>query len=251
MRNNMKKSVTFALIFLLFISTLSFGGNSAYAKSIKSPSKFTTSSRAYSTTLKWNKVTGGSGYVVYHRTANSKYKKIKTTTATSYIHYNLKANAKHYYRVKSYEKKKGKTTYSKYSKTVIIKTKVATKPKVYTFMTDKKDDSAAIVVLAIKNKSNKSIYIQKYGDLIDNDYADYDRSLTLVKFTSNDRLYYPKSITIKPNSETYIAYVVNGSPTWYDENTMIRFYFYYEGQLWHQYATIDDNYNYIEVDFKP
>lgn len=244
----MKKIFTFVSLLFLLITSLTFGGNDVHAKTIKAPTSFNTSSRAYSTSLTWKKVKGVNGYVVYHRAANNKYKKIKTTSKNSYTHYNLKANAKHYYRVKSYVKKNGKTTYSAYSKTVTIKTKFATYPNVYTFMDDETDSNKSYVVIAVKNKSSKSIYIQNYGDLFDRDFLDYDRTLTLISLTDDERIIYPKSITIKPKKETFILYEVNGSPTWYDDGTTLRFYYYYEGQLWYQDANVTHNNDYIEID---
>lgn len=247
----MKKIVTFLLVLIVFVTAFIFSNHNAYAKGISAPSKFETSSRAYSTKLTWTKVKGISGYVVYHRTANSNYKKVKTITSNtnSYTHYNLKANANHYYRIKSYIKKNGNTTYSNYSKTIIVKTKVATEPEIYTFMNDKTNKNTTVLAIAVKNMSNKSIYIQNYGHLIDKDYYDYDRDLTLAKLSSNqDKITHPKSITIKPKKSAYLLFDVDGSPTWYDSDTTIQFYFYYEGQLYQNTANVDSNSDYINLD---
>ena len=73
-------------------------------------------------TLKWSKVTGATGYIVYRKTGNGSYKKLATVkgvTKVSYLDKYAKKNYKYTYKVKAYYGK----TYSAYSNTKTIKDK--------------------------------------------------------------------------------------------------------------------------------
>ena len=106
-------SLILALVILITASPLS-----AYAK-VKAPAKPTSLTSAVTdntVTLKWKKVSGAKGYVVYsYNKSTKKYAKKATTTKTSYKHTKLKVGTSYNYAVKSYKVVKGKKYYSKYS----------------------------------------------------------------------------------------------------------------------------------------
>ena len=63
-------------------------------------------------TLKWKKVSGADGYLLYrYNTSTKKWKKIKTTSKTRYEVEHLKAGTKYYFTVRAYDKTKSGTTY--------------------------------------------------------------------------------------------------------------------------------------------
>ena len=69
--------------------------------------------------LKWTKVTGAQGYIIYRKTADGSYKKLKTEKGVSnlsYIDKSAKKGKKYTYKVKAYYSK----TYSAYSNTKTI-----------------------------------------------------------------------------------------------------------------------------------
>ena len=70
-------------------------------------------------TIKWEKISGASGYEVYRATSKSgKYSKIKTITknsTVSYVNSSLTKNKTYYYKVKAYRTVNGKKIYSSYS----------------------------------------------------------------------------------------------------------------------------------------
>ena len=77
-------------------------------------------------TVKWKKVTGATGYVVYRaKKKNGKYKKIRTLkrSARSYTNTGIKKGKRYYYKVRAYRKVKGKRIYSEYSRTINRKAK--------------------------------------------------------------------------------------------------------------------------------
>lgn len=62
--------------------------------------------------VKWNKVTGASGYIVYYKTsANSSWQRLTSSTGTSYTKTDLAKGKTYYFTVKAY-KKLGTTTYN-------------------------------------------------------------------------------------------------------------------------------------------
>lgn len=78
-------------------------------------------------TVRWNKISGASGYEVYMSTAqNGKYVNIKTITngsTVSYINTNLANKKTYYYKVRAYRLVGGKKVYSSYSVVQSVKTK--------------------------------------------------------------------------------------------------------------------------------
>ena len=88
----------------------SMGGNvriKAYTDDIQiqkpsAPSGLAVSNTIASLTLKWNAVTGATGYEVYRAGTDGKYSKITTVTSTSYVDTNVKNNTQYSYKIKAY-----------------------------------------------------------------------------------------------------------------------------------------------------
>lgn len=80
-----------------------------------------------SITLKWNKVSGANGYVVYRATKKSgTYKALKTINSASTVSYKDKSTKKgktYYYKVKTYRKVSDNPVYSSYSNITYKKAK--------------------------------------------------------------------------------------------------------------------------------
>lgn len=78
-------------------------------------------------TLKWKKVSGAKGYVVYRATSKSgKYKAVSTIkkgSTVSYINKKLTSKKTYYYKVRAYRTENGKRIYSSYSKAKSAKIK--------------------------------------------------------------------------------------------------------------------------------
>lgn len=78
-------------------------------------------------TLKWNKQTGATGYIVYMATSkNGIYKKVATVKGNSKISYTktgLTKGTTYYFKVAAYETVGGKTIYSSYSAVKAVKVK--------------------------------------------------------------------------------------------------------------------------------
>ena len=86
------------------------------------PTLKTPSSTKSGVSLKWSKVTGAQGYIIYRKTSSGSYKKLKTEKGVSnlsYVDKSAKKGKKYTYKVKAYYSK----TYSAYSNTKKIKDK--------------------------------------------------------------------------------------------------------------------------------
>jgi len=96
---------------------------SAYSSIISkkvTPSKITITSKKVksynSTYIKWNKVSGASGYRVYRATSkNGKYERLVTTTALSYTDTRLTSGKTYYYKVRAYKWVNGTKVFGPYS----------------------------------------------------------------------------------------------------------------------------------------
>ncbi len=99
-------------------------GNTSLSNSLSKyyladPTLKTPSSTSKGIGLKWTKVTGAQGYIIYRKTGSGSYKKIKTEKGISNLSYrdtSAKKGKKYTYKVKAYYSK----TYSAYSNTKTI-----------------------------------------------------------------------------------------------------------------------------------
>ena len=69
---------------------------------LAAPSGLSVSNTIASLTLKWNAVTGATGYEIYRAGTDGKYSKITTVTSTSYVDTSVKNNTQYLYKIKAY-----------------------------------------------------------------------------------------------------------------------------------------------------
>ena len=69
---------------------------------LATPSGLSVSNTIASLTLKWNAVTGATGYEIYRAGTDGKYSKITTVTSTSYVDTSVKNNTQYLYKIKAY-----------------------------------------------------------------------------------------------------------------------------------------------------
>lgn len=75
-------------------------------------------------TMRWKKVSGATGYVVYRASSKQgKYTKIATTTSTSDKNRKLKTGTKYYYKVRAYTTVNGTRIYGSFSAITVMSTK--------------------------------------------------------------------------------------------------------------------------------
>lgn len=117
----MKKVLSVILCAVVAVSCLSFSA-SAKKVTVKAPKLNSVTQTDLTTAkIKWSKVSGAKGYVLYYSTTGRSYKKLTTTTKKSYNHKKLKNDKKYYYKVKAFKKVSGKKKYSKYSNVIAKK----------------------------------------------------------------------------------------------------------------------------------
>lgn len=92
-----------------------------------------------SITIKWNKVSGATGYEIYkYDTSKKKYLKVNTTTGISYKVTGLKAATTYQFKVRAYRTENGVNYYGDYSAAIKLTTKTKT-PAISKFTAGKKN----------------------------------------------------------------------------------------------------------------
>ena len=128
------KKLTTGKTYYYKVKAISGSATSAYTKvvSAKPVPKAPTRVKAKkvsktSIRVSWKKVSKANGYKVYRATSQKgKYKAVKTIkkgSTTKYTNKKLKKNRTYYYKVRAYQKVKGKNVYGTYSKVVKARTK--------------------------------------------------------------------------------------------------------------------------------
>ena len=121
----------------------------------KATTKITATHTTTAIALKWNKVTGATGYCVYEYNAKTKkYETLKVTAATSLKISGLKAGTDHYYKVRAYTKD-GNVIWGAYSATFGTATKPST-PKITKLTTTK--GKAGLVWSNVSGESGYQVY---------------------------------------------------------------------------------------------
>ena len=158
-----------------------------------------------STYIKWNKVSGASGYRVYRATSeNGKYTRCITTSATSYTDKNLNPGTTYYYLVRAYRWVNGKMVFGDYCDSFTIT------PKLEVPNIEVKQSGIGVKVNISKANNPTGYIIYRSGE-----NGDY----TKIATTSN--LSYKDCGIIFTSSYYYKvrAYKTVGKTTYYSEYT--------------------------------
>ena len=110
---------------MLTATAVPVSADSVSACPLKTPQIVSTAKTYESVTLRWNRITGASGYKVYKK-VGSKYKVCGTVRDGAKVKFKitkLKSSKKYTFKVRAYKKADGKTCFSKYSKAKSVTTK--------------------------------------------------------------------------------------------------------------------------------
>lgn len=121
MKKNLKKSCLSVILILMVTLLMSVSVMAAVSR----PGGVRAGNNTInSVELRWNRVSGASGYAVYRSVNSGKYKRIKTIKGSNnckYVDKGLKKAKKCSYKIKSYKKTGSKVQYSKYSDAVSVR----------------------------------------------------------------------------------------------------------------------------------
>jgi len=122
--------------------------------------------------IKWNKVSGASGYEIYMATSkNGKYSKVTTIkkgSTTSYTKLDLKGKQTYYFKIRAYKTVSGKKVYSAYSSKKSIKVKAADKKTKEGRLALAKIEAKKVVSKIITSKMTKQEKAEKICEYITN-----------------------------------------------------------------------------------
>ncbi len=143
--------------------------------------------------LKWNKISGASGYGIYRATSkNGKYtyiKRIKKGSTTTYTNSKLKPGRNYYYKVRAYRTVSGKRIYGAYSATKVLKTTPAK-----TYISLKKDKRSRKARLTWKKVKSVNGYVVYYSTSKNKAFkkaaTKRSRSFTSKRLKKNKTYYY-------------------------------------------------------------
>lgn len=173
LRKRLHRILCGALSFLLIVCMVYLAIPTARAATVKTPTIRSVSADSPSAiTVKWTRVHGAQGYILYQKKADGNYAKmatIKSGATLSYTKKGLPSATKYSYRIKAYVAKNGKTTYSAYSKVAYTYTKPTTPT-----ITSVKATSGTTVTVNWKKVTGAKGYVvyQKSGN-------DYKRVATI------------------------------------------------------------------------
>lgn len=141
-------------------------GTDAVSAAAKLKKPVLTNHAASATSIKntWKRVKGADGYEVYRSAKQKgKYKKVKTIKSgktLSWTNKKLKKNKIYYYKVRAYDKVKGKKKYSKFS---AASSAMATNKPDWRFYMSSKSQKTDKIRIEITNKSRYNMTFDKEG----------------------------------------------------------------------------------------
>lgn len=143
-----KKIVVFAMLLALIVTTLAPTQIAQAANTVKAPTIKVALNTDGVPVVTWKKVSGATGYRVYRKTStDTKWVKVNTTSKTEVVDIACEAKAESTvkYRVKTYVKADGKTTWSANSKAISVKLPAASKVKAPTINVALNADGVPVV----------------------------------------------------------------------------------------------------------
>ncbi len=181
--------------------------------------------------LTWTKAAGATKYILYRSTSRSgNYSNIGTlkSTIASFADRGLSAGKTYYYKLVPYQNTtRGQTAGIVYATTKSV-TPQKLEPKFSVFLSSETQPSVSVVGMVLTNKGTKDLIVKTINAwLKDDDYASYNRDLTLI----NQHMQPISSQVIQPGQIGYVNFgVVSLAQTaWYDRYSKLYFDFDYDG----------------------
>ena len=107
------------------------------------------------------------------------------------------------------------------------------KPSFSVSMSGTYDFSIGVALMYVKNTGKSTLRIYSEGaQSIDHDYSYYDRTMKMIdkdQVVNHNTIQYMDYIDIKPGKSAYVAFVMDGSETFYDTKTTYQYKFKYDG----------------------
>lgn len=213
--------------------------------------KVTSNAEKLQNTLKWNAVTGATGYQIYRKLGNGgTWKRMATVGNVTQYTGKVPHGYYIYWRIRPIYKYDGVTTYGPYSngndEWIIYYD-----PNYSVFMSSDTDVSTSVIVMAVTNDGvgnmrifSKNAYYSQPG------YSSYDRDVYMIDTNAleNGNIKKINYVDVKPGETEFICFIVDGDPTWYDEYGVLWYDFRYDGINYEGYSSSYYGSRYEKVD---
>ncbi len=124
-------------------------------------------------------------------------------------------------------------------------------PDISVIMSSTTDGATELTIILVENKGNGAIrFYAKDGEWIDADYSAYGRDIVLYDFNSylDDVLTKVDYVDVQPEGSAYLLIGVKTSATYYDKNTTIKLFAYYDGAHYETYSSESKGFRYSLMD---
>lgn len=132
MKKGVKKIAGICMMFALLAGVLVFAPRAEAKVKVKAPVIKQVSGDKNFITVRWSKVSGAKGYILYYKEKGRAYRKGAVLKQRQTTFYGLKADTTYYFKVKTAKKTGGRYSYSTFSKPVKFKTNPEKKAQVST-----------------------------------------------------------------------------------------------------------------------
>ncbi len=120
-------------------------------------------------------------------------------------------------------------------------------PDISVIMSSTTEGATEFTTIWVENKGNGAIrFYAKDGEWIDADYSAYGRDIVLYDFNSylEDVLTKVDYVDVQPEGRAYLLIGVKTSATYYDKNTTIKLFAYYDGAHYETYSSESGGFRY-------
>lgn len=202
------KSAVSAVCVLALTLSLSISSSAAPVKKAKLASAAATGTS--SITIKWSKVKGVKGYIVYRKSKNKAYAKIATVSKSkaSYKDTKLASGTKYFYKLKTYKKSGSKMIYSAFSNVKSATTKFGLKMSPTTVKFTKYNEEKKIYIKGLADNVYREIKWELSDDSLCWMYASKYHNYATVTAKQSGSC----TLTAKYNSKVYTCKLVFALP---------------------------------------
>lgn len=185
--------------------------------------KASTSKSNLTTTVKWSKVSGASGYELYAKVSGGSWTLLERTDSSTRVYtHPVTANANYYYKVRAIYKYDYNDGISTVAFSDYVKVTVNYLPEFIYSLPSKKVSKPTYITMKIKNNGNAKMRVYADGATMANDTKEY-----ALKLSKNNKKGYVDYIDIPAGKTVSLYFYFTKTPTYYTPESFVGFMFTY------------------------